>query len=69
LKENKYVFDGKEYHLNRHGFARDREFELENQSPNEITFLLRSDDQSRKFILSILNCNYLPAAKCFARNL
>ncbi|MFI5134350.1 MAG: aldose 1-epimerase family protein, partial [Chitinophagales bacterium] len=48
LKENKYFFDGKEYHLSRHGFARDREFEMENHSGNEITFLLKSDEATRE---------------------
>ena len=48
LKENTYFYQGKSYQLPRHGFARDREFELEKQSPKEITFLLRSDAETKK---------------------
>ena len=31
LKNNSYTFKGGKYALSRHGFARDRDFELENQ--------------------------------------
>ena len=48
LRENKYLYEGNEYSLSRHGFARDREFVLEQESPNELTFLLKSDDQSKE---------------------
>ncbi len=47
LKDNTYCYADKAYHLARHGFARDQEFEVESQSPDSITFLLRSDDASR----------------------
>lgn len=47
LKDNTYYFAGKPYHLSRHGFARDREFTVESQSPDSITFLLRSDETTR----------------------
>ena len=40
LKNNTYIYQGKSYQLSRHGFARDREFEIEKQSPKAITFLL-----------------------------
>lgn len=48
LKGNTYYYDGKSYELPRHGFARDREFAVEKQSADAITFLLRSDETSLK---------------------
>jgi galactose mutarotase-like enzyme len=47
LKDNTYYFADKAYHLSRHGFARDREFAVESQAPESITFLLRSDEATR----------------------
>jgi galactose mutarotase-like enzyme len=48
LKNNTYLYQGKSYSLPRHGFARDRVFEVEKQSPKAITFLLRSDAETKK---------------------
>ena len=39
------VFDGKEYHMTQHGFARHNEFEIKNQSQTEVTFTLVSNDE------------------------
>ena len=47
LKDNTYYYQGKPYSLPRHGFARDREFEVESHPADAITFLLRSDDATR----------------------
>lgn len=47
LKDNSYEYEGKSYTLARHGFARDREFLAETQSGDAISFLLRSDEQTR----------------------
>jgi galactose mutarotase-like enzyme len=47
LKDNTYYFADKAYHLSRHGFARDRDFTVESQTPDGITFLLRSDEATR----------------------
>src|SRR5580658_78102 len=47
LKGNMYMYQGKSYSLPRHWFARDREFNVESQRADSITFLLRSDEQSR----------------------
>src|SRR5215510_11351975 len=44
LREGRYTYGGKEYLIGKHGFARDSEFELEKESPSEITFLLRSSE-------------------------
>lgn len=43
LKDNTYIYRDRSYHLPRHGFARDREFDLEEKSVDSIRFLLRSD--------------------------
>jgi galactose mutarotase-like enzyme len=42
LKNNTFFYQGKPYQLPRHGFARDMDFEVEKQTPKEITLLLRS---------------------------
>jgi galactose mutarotase-like enzyme len=48
LKENTYYYENKPYKLSRHGFARDREFAVEAQTPDSITFLLKSDADTLK---------------------
>lgn len=46
LKDNRFLFDGKEYSLPRHGFARDREFTIEEKTAHRVVFLLESDAAS-----------------------
>jgi len=46
LKDGKYIFDGKEYLLPRHGFARDYIFEVEQPSETSATFTLRSTGET-----------------------
>jgi galactose mutarotase-like enzyme len=48
LKENFYRFEGQEYMLPRHGFARDMEFIVEKSEENSITFLLTNDEKTLK---------------------
>lgn len=48
LKNDEYTYQGKTYHLTQHGFARDREFEVENQTNESITFLLKDDAQTHE---------------------
>jgi galactose mutarotase-like enzyme len=48
LRENKYRFEGQEYTLPRHGFARDREFMVEKSEENNLTFLLTHDENTLK---------------------
>ncbi|MBL7817385.1 MAG: aldose 1-epimerase family protein [Saprospiraceae bacterium] len=48
LKDNSFIYGGKTYHLPRHGFARDRVFDLEKQTATEAVFLLKSDAESLK---------------------
>ena len=48
LKNNTYFYHNRAYELPRHGFAREKVFSIIRQSPNEITFLLRSDEETRQ---------------------
>lgn len=47
LKNNSYQYNGKEYHLSRHGFARDLVFELIDKKENSATFSIQSSDNTR----------------------
>ena len=38
LKEDHYKFEGKEYFLSRHGFAREREFQVVSKTENSVYF-------------------------------
>jgi galactose mutarotase-like enzyme len=48
LKNKTYQYNGQQYHLSRHGFARDMEFEVSEQRENSITFLLQSNEETLK---------------------
>ncbi|WP_264537205.1 aldose 1-epimerase family protein [Flavobacterium sp. N1736] len=48
LKNNTYTINEKEYHLPRHGFARDMEFQLINKTENNATFSLQSNNETLK---------------------
>ena len=47
LKNNTYSFEGKDYKLSRHGFARDHVFQLKEQSESSITLCLASSEQTK----------------------
>ncbi|MES2578327.1 MAG: aldose 1-epimerase family protein [Bacteroidota bacterium] len=48
LKNNSFHHNGMEYHLSRHGFARDMEFELTDTTENSATFSIQSSDETLK---------------------
>jgi len=48
LKNNSYHYNGIEYNLSRHGFAREMEFELIEKTENSVTFSLISSEETRK---------------------
>lgn len=48
LKDDKFIYGGKEYTLGKHGFARFMEFEVECAEENKAVFLLRSDEETLK---------------------
>lgn len=48
LKNNSYQYNGTEYHLSRHGFAREMEFELIEKKENSATFSLASSSKTKE---------------------
>lgn len=48
LKDGKYTYDGKEYKMEMHGFAPTSEFDIEKQTAESITFLLKASEQTLK---------------------
>lgn len=48
LKDDQYTYDGKTYHMTQHGFARDNDFEVEKETDDSITFLLKSNDATKE---------------------
>ncbi|HLY69095.1 MAG TPA: aldose 1-epimerase family protein [Puia sp.] len=44
LRNDKYFYQGRAYTLGRHGFARDMEFEISEQTSVSISFLLQSNE-------------------------
>jgi galactose mutarotase-like enzyme len=43
-----YRYKGQSYPMGQHGFARDREFRLVNKTADSITFVLESDEKTKK---------------------
>ena len=43
LKDNEYIYGGKTYRMQKHGFASNRFFSIERQTESTVTFLLESD--------------------------
>ena len=48
VNDNTYRVDGKEYHLPRHGFARDSVFTLISQTQDKVTFALHDNEETLK---------------------
>lgn len=48
LKDDTYFFEGKEYHLPRHGFAREKQFKVVEKSNDKIVFSLKEDTETLK---------------------
>jgi len=46
LKNNTYFYNGKSFSLSRHGFARDKQFAVEDQTPDVITFILHDSEET-----------------------
>lgn len=46
LKDKTYRLDGKEYHMNQHGFARDMEFTLKKMTENSVSFILSENEET-----------------------
>lgn len=49
LKDNRYIYEGKEYSLPRHGFARDYDFNsISGNADHQVRYLLKSNEQTLK---------------------
>lgn len=48
LKNDKYTLNGKEYTLQKHGYARFKTFEIENKTDSSVVFLHKSDKETKK---------------------
>jgi galactose mutarotase-like enzyme len=48
LKSNQYQYNGKTYSLSRHGFAREMEFRLTEQTPTQVVFSIQDDASTRE---------------------
>jgi galactose mutarotase-like enzyme len=48
LRDDKFIFDGNNYTLSRHGFAREMEFEVKQLAGDKAQFTLNSSDDSLK---------------------
>jgi len=48
LKNDTYLFEGIDYKLPRHGFARTMNFEVESQTQNSVVFLLKNSPETEK---------------------
>ena len=48
LKNNSFLYEGTQYHLSRHGFARDMTFELIEKKENSATFSIKSSMETLK---------------------
>lgn len=48
LKDDKFTFEGKEYTLKKHGFAKSCEFSVEKATENSAVFLLKSNEETLK---------------------
>jgi len=47
LKNNNYSYNGQSYSLSRHGFAREKNFAVDEHNNDEAVFVLVSDEESR----------------------
>ncbi len=47
LRDDKFVFEGKEYILQKHGYARFEEFSVESETESTVTFLHKSNEKTK----------------------
>lgn len=48
LKDNTYTYNGKQYSMTRHGFARDNHFAVKAHDSRSVIFSLRSNEETKK---------------------
>jgi galactose mutarotase-like enzyme len=66
LKDDKFIYDGKEYTLQKHGYIRFETFQVEKQTETAVTLLHRSNDETLKSypFLYELRVTYTLAKNC-----
>lgn len=47
LKNKSYIFKGKKYTLNRHGFAREMDFKVTDHNENSVTFSIEANEKTQ----------------------
>lgn len=47
LKDDQYVYRGQTYHVGQHGFARDQVFTAKQESQTRLSFVLKSNEETR----------------------
>ena len=48
LRDGKFIYEGKEYFLEKHGFVREAEFELESADQTKAVFLYKANEETLK---------------------
>lgn len=48
LKDNQYTYKGKSYTMNQHGFARDAEFNVIEETEDRVTLQFKSNEETKK---------------------
>ncbi len=48
IKDNRYIYCGKTYTMNTHGFIKSKEFTLANKTDSSITLTFKSNDETRE---------------------
>lgn len=48
LKDNKYVLNGKEYIMPKHGYIRTKTFEVESKTDDSVVFVHKADDETKE---------------------
>lgn len=48
VKEDRYIFEGKEYHLTKHGYAKNTLFDVEYADDTRAVFLHKSNEETKK---------------------
>ena len=56
LRDNRYILNNREYHLEKHGFASKMQFDIESQCENAVTFLLKDMPETLECFPNTFEC-------------
>ena len=56
LRDNRYILNNREYHLEKHGFASKMQFDIESQCENAVTFLLKDTPETLECFPNTFEC-------------